>query len=180
MTSVDDNGSSGEAAANVSRVPTYDLLQNAEAYADSFVTGNRPASPASGVAVVTCMDARINVFGLFGLSEGDAHVLRNAGGIVTDDLIRSLTLSQRLLGTTEIMVVHHTDCGMLTFTDADMARQIESETGVRPPFEFGAFSNLAGDVRSSIARINASPFIPHKQVRGFIYDVGTGLLQEVV
>jgi carbonic anhydrase len=179
MTSVDDKAGSGEAAANVSWMPTYDLLQNAAAYAQSFDTGSLPAAPASGVAVVTCMDARINVFGLFGLSEGDAHVLRNAGGIVTDDLIRSLTLSQRLLGTTEIMLVHHTDCGMLTFTDADMARQIESETGVRPPFEFGAFSDLAGDVRISIARINASPFIPHKQVRGFIYNVGSGLLQEV-
>jgi carbonic anhydrase len=159
---------------------TYDLLQNAEAYAQSFDQGSLPASPASGVAVVTCMDARINVFGLFGLSEGDAHILRNAGGIVTDDLIRSLTLSQRLLGTNEIILVHHTDCGMLTFTDTEMARQMESETGVQPPFQFGAFTDLADDIRVSIARINASPFIPHKQVRGFIYDVRTGLLEEVV
>jgi carbonic anhydrase len=159
---------------------TYELLQNAEAYAQSFDGGTLPAAPASGVAVVTCMDARINVFGLFGLSEGDAHVLRNAGGIVTDDVIRSLTLSQRLLGTSEIILVHHTDCGMLTFTDTDMARQMESETGVRPPFQFGAFTNLAENVRLSIGRINANPFIPHKQVRGFIYDVRTGLLEEVV
>ena len=161
-------------------MPTYDLLQNAETYAQSFEAGNLPASPASGVAVVTCMDARINVFGLFGLNEGDAHILRNAGGIVTDDLIRSLTLSQRLLGTSEIILVHHTECGMLTFTDADMARQMESETGVRPPFQFGAFTDLADDIRVSITRINDSPFIPHKQVRGFIYDVRTGLLEEVV
>jgi carbonic anhydrase len=125
------------------------------------------------------MDARIDVFGLFGLGRGDAHVIRNGGGIITDDVIRSLMLSQRLLGTTEIILVHHTDCGMLTFTDAELSSQIESETGMRPPFELGAFRDLGDDVRQSIARVVASPFIVHKQVRGFVYDVDGGVLSEV-
>lgn len=158
---------------------TYGLLQNAAEYAVRFDTGALAPAPATGVAIVTCMDARINVYGLFGLREGDAHVMRNAGGTVTDDVIRSLMLSQRLLGTTEIILVHHTECGMLSFTDTELAAQIESETGVRPPFELGAFTNLTSDVRLSMSRINASPFIVHKQVRGFIYDVKTGALQEV-
>jgi carbonic anhydrase len=125
------------------------------------------------------MDARIDVFRLFGLAPGDAHVVRNAGGIVTDDVIRSLTLSQRLLGTTEIVLVHHTGCGMLSFLDCELANQIEAESGVRLPFELGAFVDLEGDVRHSIARIQASPFIVHKQVRGFVYDVDTGRLDEI-
>jgi carbonic anhydrase len=160
-------------------MPTYELLENAARYAETFEPAGGTGEPASRVAVVTCMDARIDVFRLFGLARGDAHVLRNAGGIVTDDVIRSLTLSQRLLGTTEIVVVHHSRCGMLSFVDSELADQIEGETGTRPPFALGAFRNLEEDVRRSIARIEASPFVPHKQVRGFVYDVDTGRLDEV-
>jgi carbonic anhydrase len=160
-------------------MPTYDLLENATRYAQTFEPVVRTAAPASHVAVVTCMDARIDVFRLFGLAPGDAHILRNAGGIVTDDVIRSLTLSQRLLGTTEVVLVHHTGCGMLSFVDSELADRIEAETGSRPAFELGAFRDLEEDVRRSIARIEASPFVPHKQVRGFVYDVDTGRLEEV-
>jgi carbonic anhydrase len=160
-------------------MPTYELLQNASVYAQGFQPVGGHGAPATGVAVVTCMDARIDVFRLFGLVPGDAHVIRNAGGIVTDDVIRSLTLSQRLLGTTEIILVHHTSCGMLSFVDSELADRIEAERGVRPPFALGAFPDLEEDVRLSMARIQASPFIVHKHVRGFVYDVGTGRLNEV-
>lgn len=155
-----------------------ELLRNAERHALGFAKGELPARPATGVAIVTCMDARINVFELFGLSAGDAHILRNAGGIATDDVIRSLMISQRLLGTNEILVVHHTDCGMLNFRDGELSDQIEAETGERPTFEFGAFDDVGDDVRRSVSRINASPFIVHKHVRGFIYDNASGQLTE--
>src|SRR5689334_12955251 len=159
---------------------TDELLANAERYAASFDKGALPLPPARHVAVVACMDARLNPYGLLGLSEGDAHVIRNAGGVVTDDEIRSLAISQRLLGTEEIILIHHTDCGMLTFTDDDFRRQVQQDTGIKPEWAAEAFDDLEGDVRQSIARIKASPFIPHKEsVRGFVYDVHTGRLDEV-
>jgi len=159
---------------------TDELLQNAAQYAEQFDRGDLPLPPAKGVAVLACMDARINPYGILGLSEGDAHVIRNAGGVVTDDEIRSLAISQRLLGTKEIILIHHTDCGMLTFTDADFSRQVEEDTGVKPTWDAEAFDNLEGDVRQSIERIKSSPFIPNKDsVRGFVYDVKTGRLDEV-
>ena len=159
---------------------TDDLLRNAERYAASFNKGQLPMPPAKQVAVVACMDARLNPFGLLGLSEGDAHVIRNAGGVVSDDVIRSLTISQRLLGTREIILIHHTDCGMLTFKDDELKAQIEADTGIRPSFALEAFPNEEKDVAQSMARIAASPFIPHKdQVRGFVYDVKSGRLREV-
>src|SRR5256885_4038042 len=135
--------------------------------------------PAKRLAVVACMDARLDVHKILGLEEGDAHVFRNAGGVVTDDAIRSLTISQRLLGTNEIILIHHTDCGMLTFKDDDLKSKIEEDTGIRPPFSLEAFPELDADVRQSMARIQASPFIAHKNVRGFVYDVKTGKLNEV-
>ena len=159
---------------------TDQLLENAQSYAASFDRGSLPLPPAKQVAVVACMDARLNVYGLLGLEEGDAHVIRNAGGVVTADEIRSLAISQRLLGTREIVLIHHTDCGMLTFSDDEFRRGVEEETGIKPEWAAEAFSDLAADVRQSIARIKASPFIPRKDsVRGFIYDVATGRLDEV-
>jgi carbonic anhydrase len=157
-----------------------ELLQNNRRYAEGFDKGDLPLPPARGLAVVACMDARLNVHELLGLATGDAHVIRNAGGVVTDDEIRSLAISQRLLGTTEIMLIHHTDCGMLTFTDDEFRRQVEEDTGVRPEWAAESFPDLDGDVRQSIARIQASPFIPHKDgVRGFVYEVESGRLREV-
>jgi carbonic anhydrase len=157
-----------------------ELVRNADAYTESFDRGDLPLPPAKRVAVVACMDARLNPYGLLGLNEGDAHVIRNAGGVITDDEIRSLTISQRLLGTQEIMLIHHTDCGMLTFGDDDFRRQVQEDTGVKPEWAAEAFDDLEADVRQSIARIKASPFIPSKQnVRGFVYDVQTGRLSEV-
>ena len=156
------------------------FVANSDRYAVNFDKGDLPMPPASHVAVVACMDARLNPYGVLGLSEGDAHVIRNAGGVVTDDVIRSLTISQRLLGTNEIILIHHTDCGMLTFHDDDVKAQIEAEVGIRPPFALEAFPDLEADVRQSIARIKASPYIPVKDsVRGFIYEVETGRLVEV-
>ena len=160
---------------------TEELLKNNEAYARAFTKGSLPLPPGKRIAVVACMDARLDTHRLLGLQEGDAHVIRNAGGVVTDDVIRSLTISQRLLGTTEIVLIHHTDCGMLTFKDDEVKARIEADTGIRPAFALEAFPDLAADVRQSIARIKASPFVPHKEaVRGFIYDVRTGRLSEVV
>jgi carbonic anhydrase len=157
-----------------------ELVRNADAYTESFDRGDLPLPPAKRVAVVACMDARLNPYGLLGLNEGDAHVIRNAGGVITDDEIRSLTISQRLLGTQEIMLIHHTDCGMLTFGDDDFRRQVQEDTGVKPEWAAEAFNDLEADVRQSIARIKASPFIPSKQnIRGFVYDVQTGRLSEV-
>jgi len=159
---------------------TDDLLRNNEAYAASFDKGNLPLPPAKKVVVLACMDARLNPYGALGLKEGDAHVIRNAGGVVTDDEIRSLAISQRLLGTEEIILVHHTDCGMLTFTDDQFKRQIQDEVGIKPTWSAEAFGDLDEDVRQSIARIKASPFIPRKDsVRGVVYDVSSGRLCEV-
>jgi carbonic anhydrase len=158
---------------------TEQYLANNARYAEHF-SGPLPLPPASHVAVVACMDARLNVYAILGLTEGEAHVIRNAGGVVTDDQIRSLAISQRLLGTMEIILIHHTDCGMLTFTDDQFKRSLQDETGIKPAWSAEAFPNLDEDVRQSAARIKASPFIPHKDaIRGFVFDVATGKLNEV-
>jgi carbonic anhydrase len=159
---------------------TDDLLRNNEAYADGFDKANLPLPPAKKLAVVACMDARLNPYAILGLKEGDAHVIRNAGGVVTDDEIRSLAISQRLLGTEEVILMHHTDCGMLTFTDDEFKASIQKDTGIKPQWAAEAFPDLEEDVRQSIARVKASPFVPRKDsVRGFIYEVETGRLREV-
>jgi carbonic anhydrase len=159
---------------------TDELLRNAERYAESFDKAGLPLAPAKKVAVIACMDARLIPSRVLGLEEGDAHVIRNAGGVVTDDEIRSLAISQRLLGTEEIVLLHHTGCGMLTFTDEDFKRSLQEETGIKPVWAVETFADLDEDVRQSIARIKASPFIPHKEsVRGFVFDVETGALREV-
>ena len=159
---------------------TDELLRNNERYAHSFDKGDLPMPPAKQIAIVTCMDARLSPYVMLGLSEGDAHVIRNAGGVVTDDEIRSLMISQRLLGTREVMLIHHTDCGMLTFSDEELREQIQQEVGIKPHFPLETFADLEEDVRQSIKRIEASPFIPHKDsVRGFIYEVENGHLREV-
>ncbi len=159
---------------------TDELLRNAEAYAEGFDKGDLPIPPARKVAIVACMDARLNPHALLGLQEGDAHVISNAGGVITDDEIRSLAISQRLLGTEEVVLIHHTDCGMLTFTDDEFRSSIEDDTGVKPAWASEAFSDLDGNLRQSLARINDSPFIPKKDsVRGFVYEVETGRLREV-
>ena len=159
---------------------TDELLRNAQAYADSFNKGDLPLPPARKVAVLACMDARLNPYGILGLQEGDAHVIRNAGGVVTDDEIRSLAISQRLLGTEEIILIHHTDCGMLTFSDDEFKRSIQDEVGIKPEWAAEAFGDLDEDVRQSVARIKASAFIPRKDsIRGFVYEVETGRLREV-
>ena len=160
---------------------TDELLRNAEAYAAAFDKRALPLPPAKKVAVVACMDARIVPSRLLGIYEGDAHVIRNAGGVITEDEIRSLAISQRLLGTEEIILIHHTDCGMLTFTDEDFRQAIQEDTGIKPEWAAEAFDDLDEDVRQSIARIKASPFIPNKDsVRGFVYEVESGTLREVV
>ena len=159
---------------------TDELLDNARSYAESFDKGDLPMPPGRKVAIVACMDARLNPYGLLGLQEGDAHVIRNAGGVVTDDEIRSLAISQRLLGTEEIILIHHTDCGMLTFTDDEFKRSIQDDVGIKPEWAVEAFPDLDEDVRQSLARVNASPFIPKKDsVRGFVYEVESGNLREV-
>jgi carbonic anhydrase len=159
---------------------TDELIKNAEAYAAGFDKGNLPIPPAKKVAVVACMDARLNLYGILGLSEGDAHIIQNAGGVVTDDEIRSLAISQRELGTHEVILIHHTGCGMLTFTDDEFKRRVQEDTGIKPEWAVEAFPDLEEDVRQSIGRIKASPFIPRKDsVRGFVYEVETGRLREV-
>jgi carbonic anhydrase len=159
---------------------TDELLANAETYAERFDKGDLAMPPAKRLAIVACMDARLDPQGLLGLQEGDAHVIRNAGGVITDDAIRSLAISQRLLGTEEIILIHHTDCGMLTFTDDDFRRSVQDDTGIKPEWAAESFSDVDEDVVQSIARIKASPFIPHKDsVRGFVYDVRAGRLREV-
>jgi carbonic anhydrase len=159
---------------------TDELLANAETYAAGFDKGDLPLPPAKKVAIVACMDARLNPYGLLGLHEGDAHVIRNAGGVVTDDEIRSLAISQRLLGTEEIILIHHTDCGMLTFTEDAFRRTVQDEVGIKPAWAAECFTDVDEDVRQSIGRIKGSPFIPRKdQVRGFVYEVETGRLREV-
>ncbi len=157
-----------------------ELLEHNRAYQDNFSKGNLPLPPAKQVAVLACMDARLDVHKILGLQEGDAHVIRNAGGVVTDDAIRSLVISQRLLGTNEIVLIHHTDCGMLSFSDDDVKDQIQQDVGIRPHFALESFSDLEGDVRQSIARLRYSPFLPIKDhIRGFVYEVETGRLRDV-
>ena len=159
---------------------TDEYLKNNAAYAAGF-TGPLPLPPSQHVAVVACMDARLNVYAILGLKDGEAHVLRNAGGVITDDEIRSLAISQRLLGTTEIILIHHTACGMLNVTDDSFKQSIEDDTGLRPPWAVEAFTDVEEDVRQSRARILASPYIPYKNdIRGFVFDVATGQLNEVV
>ena len=158
---------------------TDEYLANNARYAESF-SGPLPMPPSQHVAVVACMDARLNVYAILGLGDGEAHVIRNAGGVITDDEIRSLAISQRLLGTNEIILIHHTDCGMLTFTDDAFKRSIQDDTGIKPSWGAEAFPDLDEDVRQSIARIKASPFVPHTgAIRGFVFDVATGKLNEV-
>ncbi|NUP26730.1 MAG: carbonic anhydrase [Nocardia sp.] len=158
---------------------TDDYLANNARYAEQF-EGPLPLPPSKHVAVVACMDARLDVYRILGLQEGEAHVIRNAGGVVTDDEIRSLAISQRLLGTTEIILIHHTDCGMLTFTDDDFKRAIQDETGIKPTWSAEAFPDLDEDVRQSLRRIEASPFVTAtSSLRGFVFDVATGRLAEV-
>ena len=162
----------------MSAIDSY--LGNNANYAADYSNRNLPIPPAREIAIVACMDARLEMGALLGLEEGEAHIIRNAGGVVTDDVIRSITISQRLLGTREIMLIHHTDCGMLTFTDDGLKEEIHKETGVRPPFAFNTFSDLDDDVQQSIARIKASPFVVHKDaIRGFVFEVETGRLREV-
>jgi carbonic anhydrase len=156
------------------------MLQNSEAYASSFDKGELPLPPGRKVAVLACMDARLDPARVLGLEEGDAHVIRNAGGVVTDDALRSLTISQNLLGTEEIVLIHHTDCGMLTFTDEELADKLEDETGSRPDWRAQAFTDVEQDVREGIERIRQSPFVPRTEsVRGFVYEVESGRLREV-
>jgi len=159
---------------------TDELVKANQDYAAQFDKGDLPMPPGRKVAIVACMDARLDVYRMLGLSEGEAHVIRNAGGIVSDDVIRSLAISQRLLGTEEIVLIHHTDCGMLTFRDDEVKAQIEQDTGLRPPFALEAFPDPAADVKQSMKRIQASPFVPKKDaVRGFVFDVKSGRLDEV-
>jgi carbonic anhydrase len=156
------------------------LVENARSYAEGFRKADLAMPPSKRVAVLACMDARLIPTRLLGLDEGEAHVIRNAGGVVTDDAIRSLAISQNLLGTQEIVLIHHTDCGMLTFTDEELASRLEEETGERPEWSAHSFSDLEQDVRESIARLRESPFIPSKDsIRGFVYDVKSGELREV-
>lgn len=158
-----------------------DLLENNRRFAATYVNYGVSARPTLGVAVVACMDARIDLHACLGLRPGDAHTIRNAGGIVTDDVLRSLLVSQRLLGTTAVMLVHHADCGLLGVDDEELAAAVEADTGTRPPFAFGGFDDLDDDVRRSIRAVAECPFLPHRdQVRGFVYDVATGRLREVV
>jgi carbonic anhydrase len=159
---------------------TDQLVANNQSYASEFENGDLPLPPGKRVAVLACMDARLNPNSLLGLSEGDAHVIRNAGGVVSDDAIRSLAISQNLLGTEEVVLIHHTDCGMLTFEDEELAARLEAETGERPEWTAQAFPDLDDDIREGIAKIKSSPFIPRTDsVRGFVYEVETGSLREV-
>jgi carbonic anhydrase len=159
---------------------TDDLLTNAAAHAERFADGDAPARPAKKVAVIACMDARLNPYEILGLKLGDAHVIRNAGGVVTDDEIRSLAISQRKLGTEEVVLMHHTQCGLLGLDDEEFRRELKDETGVEPPWHSGAFGDLEQAVRDSMERISSSPFIASKDsIRGFVYDVQTGELSEV-
>lgn len=159
---------------------TDQLLSNAEDAADQFAAPDLSARPRQRVAIVACMDARLDPRRIFRLEAGDAHVIANAGGAVTDDVIRSLAISQRRLGTEEIVLLHHSDCGMLGFTHDEFVGELERETGIRPTWAAEAFSDVEEDVRQSMARIFASPFLPRKEsVRGFVFDVATGALREV-
>jgi carbonic anhydrase len=156
-----------------------EYLRNNADYARTYA-GPLPTRPSRHAAIVACMDSRMKIFGLLGMGDGESHVIRNAGGVVTDDVIRSLAVSQRLLGTTEIILIHHTDCGLQKITDDEFRREVEAETGIRPPWAVEAFTDPAADVRQSISRLKASPFVPHKDaIRGFVFDVATGRLNEV-
>jgi carbonic anhydrase len=158
---------------------TDEYLANNARFATTF-SGPLPMPPSRHIAVLACMDARLDVYGMLGLGPGEAHVIRNAGGVVTDDEIRSLAISQRLLGTREIILIHHTDCGMLTFTDDAFKRSIQDEVGMKPAWAPESFTDVDEDVRQSLARVRANPFVPHRDaVRGFVFDVATGLLREV-
>jgi len=159
---------------------TDELLRNNEAYAAAYDRGDLRSPPLKHVAVLTCMDARIDPHRMLGLAEGDAHVIRNAGGVANDDALRSLVVSQRKLGTREVIVILHTDCGMRTFAEDAFAEELEAETGVRPAWQTTSFNEIEADVRRAVARVRASPFLPHTQsVRGFVYEVETGRLREV-
>ena len=159
---------------------TEDFLRNNAAFAEHFDKGDLPLPPILPIAIVACMDARMNIGQLLGLSLGDAHIIRNAGGIVSDDVIRSLMISQRILGTREIMLIHHTNCGMMSFRDEELSDAVFEDTGVRPPFGAGTFADLEESVRNSIKKIKDSPFIPHTDaIRGFGYDIETGRLSEI-
>ncbi|WFR73424.1 carbonic anhydrase [Prescottella defluvii] len=158
---------------------TDEYLENNKRYAESF-SGPLPLPPSRHVAVVACMDARLDVYRLLGLGAGEAHVIRNAGGVVTEDEIRSLAISQRLLGTREIILIHHTDCGMLTFTDDEFKRDLQDETGIKPTWSAESFPDVEEDVRQSLRRVAASPFVTlTESLRGFVFDVATGRLTEV-
>ena len=159
---------------------TDEFLVNASAYAASFGLSHMAKEPARRTAIVTCMDARMNVYEIFGMSAGEANVIRNAGGVVTEDVIRSLAISQRLLGTTEVVLVHHTDCGLLGFSAQAFRDRVETDSGFRPQWPAEGFDDVDDDVRRSMARVEASPFLPAKEhVRGFVYDVTEGTLREV-
>src|SRR2546423_1807213 len=159
---------------------TDDLLRNNEAYADRFDKADLPHTPVKKVAVVACMDTRLIPTRVLGLEEGEAHVIRNAGGVVTDDVIRSLAISQNILGTEEIVLLHHTRCGLLDFTDDQFVKKMKDETGQEPDWPVHTFSDLEGDVREGIRKLQDSPFIPNKgSIRGFVYDVETGRVREV-
>ena len=158
---------------------TEDFLRNNQAYAATFDSGHLPTPPRRQVAIVTCMDSRMDIFALLGLQNGEAHIIRNAGGVVTDDVIRSLAISQRKLGTREIIVINHTECGMLTFTDDELREDLRIETGMKPMWSPESFTDLDAEVRNSLNRIRNTAFIPHKNARGFVYDVDSGRLREV-
>jgi carbonic anhydrase len=158
---------------------TADFVANNSVYAAGFDKGSLPMPPAKKAAILACMDARIDPAKALGLREGDAHVIRNAGGVASDDALRSLIISQRLLGTEEIILIHHTDCGMETFTDDTVKEQILAETGIRPSFALEAFPKAEDDVKQTAARIRANPFVPRKNIRGFVYEVETGRLREI-
>ncbi len=157
-----------------------ELDGNNEAYAESFGDGELEMPPAKPVVVLTCIDARLDPAAMLGLASGDAHVVRNAGGLATDDALRSITISQHLQGTTDVMLIHHTNCGMAMFSEDAVAVQIEDATGSRPPFPLGFFPNIDDSVRANVAIVRASGFLKNEgQVRGFVYDVGSGRLREV-
>ncbi len=158
---------------------TPEMLEAAKAFPARYAPYDS-AAPVRHVAVVACMDARLDLFGLFGLKTGDAHLIRNAGGVVTDDVIRSLVISQRKLGTREVLLVHHTDCGQLTYTDDELRNDLLSETGYKPSWTPESFSDIEADLRQSLRRVLASPFLPHRDhVRGFVFEVETGRLREI-
>jgi carbonic anhydrase len=159
---------------------TDEFLRNNQAYAETFDSGGLQTPPRKQMAIVTCMDSRMDIFAILGLNNGEAHIIRNAGGVVTDDVIRSLAISQRKLNTREIIVINHTQCGMLTFTDDEFRENLRAETGMKPPWSPESFSDLDAEVQNSLNRIRNSPYIQHKNARGFVYDVDTGTLREVM